>query len=120
MKDPAPPFLLEPLTDLPPGSPIETEWNLFRRELPRLLAEGHEGRWVLIKGDEIIGLFDSRREAMSVGTIRFGLTPMLAEQILRWYRPVRAGNGWRRLGRRVDRERIIDPGHSGAPLGIAQ
>src|SRR5712671_3923260 len=28
---------------------IAGEWNFYRREIGRLLAEGHEGRWVLIK-----------------------------------------------------------------------
>jgi hypothetical protein len=87
----------EPLGDLPPDSPIHQEWTLFCRELPRLLGEGQEGRWVLIKGEEIIGIFDTRREALSAGTRRFGLAPLLAEQILRSYRPVRAGNYWRCL-----------------------
>jgi hypothetical protein len=72
-----------------PGSQIETEWNLFRRELPRLLAEGHEGRWILIKGEEIIGLFDTDAEARGVGVRRFGLASMLLQQVLRCYRPVR-------------------------------
>jgi hypothetical protein len=91
----SPPLVLEPLGDLPPDSPIRTEWAFFCRELPRLLAEGHEGRWVLIKGEEIIGFFDNRLEARRVGTQRFGLAPMLIEQILRYYRPIRAGNYWR-------------------------
>jgi hypothetical protein len=95
MSNPLVPFVLESLPDMVPGSLIEAEWNFFRRELPRLLAEGQEGRWVLIKGEAIIGLFDSRREAMSVGTRKFGLAPMLTEQVLRCYRPVRAGNYWR-------------------------
>lgn len=38
-----------------PGSPIETEWNFYRRQRERLIAEGHEGRHVLIKGEEVLG-----------------------------------------------------------------
>jgi hypothetical protein len=39
-------------TELPEDTsegPIAREWNFYRREVGRLLAEGHEGRWVLIK-----------------------------------------------------------------------
>jgi hypothetical protein len=86
---------LQPLWDLPPDSPLKTEWELFRRERPRLLAEGHEGRWVLVKGEAIIGLFDSGDEAYNVGLERFGVVPMLVQQILRWYRVLRQGNSWR-------------------------
>jgi hypothetical protein len=82
MKDPTVPRLPGPLEELPPESPIYTEWNVFRRELPRLLAEGHEGRWVLIKGEEVIGLFDDWREARHAGAQRFGLVPMLVQQVL--------------------------------------
>jgi hypothetical protein len=48
-----------PYTELPdgtPDSPIASEWSLYRREVGRLLAQGHENRWVLIKGDQIMGM----------------------------------------------------------------
>jgi hypothetical protein len=48
-------------TELPPArtdSPIASEWDFYRREVGRLLAEGHENRWVLIKGQEIVGIWD--------------------------------------------------------------
>src|SRR5262245_60921326 len=43
-----------PYTELPEdtsGGRGAREWNLYRREAGRLLAEGHEGRWVLIQGE---------------------------------------------------------------------
>src|SRR5258705_169396 len=42
-----------------PGSPLAVEWEFYRREVGRLLAEGNEGRFVLIKGEAVIGLFDT-------------------------------------------------------------
>jgi hypothetical protein len=83
--------------DLKPDSPIKTEWDFFCRERPRLLAEGHEGRWVLIKGEEIVGLFDTRQEARAVGLERFGVVSMLVQQILRKYKPFRQGGCIHRL-----------------------
>ena len=53
-----------------------------RREVGRLLAEGHEGRFVLIKGEEVIGLFDTREQALEVGSDRFLLQPKLIQRIL--------------------------------------
>lgn len=85
------------LQPLPPGSPLEAEWNTFCRELPRLIKEGHEGRCVLIKGDKVVGVWDSRDAARAVGYERFGLVPFLAQDIVRYERPVRAGNSWRCL-----------------------
>lgn len=82
---------LDPLWDLPADSPIKMEWDLFRRERPRLLAEGHEGRWVLIKSEQILGLFDNRVEARRVGLQKLGVVSMFVQQILRWYKPLRQG-----------------------------
>ena len=71
-------------TELPENndSPIATEWNLYRREAGRLLAEGHEGRWVLLKGEQIIGIWDTEVEARAVAVERYLMQPVLIHQIL--------------------------------------
>lgn len=59
-----------PYTELPeanPGSLFFHEWNTYRREVERLLAEGHEGKWVAIKGEAVLGIFDTVQQADSVG-----------------------------------------------------
>src|SRR5262245_2142437 len=46
-----------PYTELPApraDSQLFQEWNCYRREVGRLLAEGQEGRFVLIKGEQIV------------------------------------------------------------------
>ena len=50
-----------------PDSPLFVEWNTYRREVGRLLADGHEGCHILIKGEQILGLWKTRAEAMAVG-----------------------------------------------------
>jgi hypothetical protein len=65
----------------PAGSPISQEWDFYRREAARLLAEGHEGKWVLIKGEEVLGFFDTRRQASDEGHKRFLLQGFLVHQI---------------------------------------
>ncbi len=49
----------EPPPEAPPDSPIATEWNFYRRQVGHLLAAGNEGKRVLIKGERIIGIWDS-------------------------------------------------------------
>ena len=74
-----------PWTELPAdtsGGPQSTEWNFYRREVGRLLAEGHEGKWVLIKGEEIIGMWGTCDEALAVANERYLLQPVLVHQIL--------------------------------------
>ena len=71
-------------SQLPPAEPdsrIAQEWETYRREVSRLLAEGDEGRFVLIKGDQIIGLFDTCEEARAAGAGRFLLQPYLIQQV---------------------------------------
>ena len=73
-----------PYTELPSGSadsPIASEWNLYRREVGRLLAEGHENRWVLIKGEEIIGIWDTEEEARAVALHKYLMQPCLIQQV---------------------------------------
>lgn len=74
-------------TELPecnPDSQIATESNFYRREVGHLLAEGHAGRWVLIKGEQVIGIWNTREEAFAIATERFLLQPVLVRQILEW------------------------------------
>jgi hypothetical protein len=65
-----------------PGSSIAQEWDVYRREVGRLLAEGHEGKFVLIKGDEIVGIYPTHEEAERAGYERFVVVPFLVQQIL--------------------------------------
>jgi hypothetical protein len=71
---------LQPFRD---AGPLTVEWDFYRREVGRLLAEGNEGRWVLIKDEEIIGLFDTREEATAEGYKRYLIArqPFLVHQI---------------------------------------
>src|SRR5690349_8005516 len=60
---------------------LEREWAVFERELPRLLAEGHKGKFVLIHGDALADIFATLEEAMAAGYDRFGIEPFLAQEI---------------------------------------
>jgi len=46
---------------------LDVEYETFKRELPRLLAEGHKGKYVLIKGEKIYGIFATQDEAIRQG-----------------------------------------------------
>ncbi len=69
------------LPDPKADSPLFREWNFYRREVGRLLAEGHEGRFVLIKGEAIIGIWDTRDEAKAVAIRDYLMQPCLIHQI---------------------------------------
>jgi hypothetical protein len=69
------------LPDPSPDSALFHEWNYYRREVGRLLAEGLEGKFVLIKGEEIIGLFESDEAAKMDAVTRFLMQSVLIHQI---------------------------------------
>jgi hypothetical protein len=84
---------LQPFQD---GGPLTVEWDFYRREVGRLLAEGHEGRWVLIKDEEIIGIYDTRDAASAEANKRYLVPPQpcLIQQIQTWERLYRVSWMW--------------------------
>ncbi len=72
-------------TELPEdttGGAQSTEWNYYRREAERLLAAGHEGRWALVVGEQVIGIWDAEVEAKVVAAERYPQRPVLIHRIL--------------------------------------
>jgi hypothetical protein len=72
-------------TDLPEtrsGGRSAVDWDFYRGEVGRLLAEGHEGRWVLIHQGKFIGIWDTQEEALRVRVDQFLLEQVLIKQIL--------------------------------------
>ncbi len=59
------------LKPFPEGEALAVEWELYRREVGRWLAEGKEDLWVLIKDNEVIAFFDSREAAMDEARKRY-------------------------------------------------
>lgn len=59
----------------------EKEIATYLRELPRLLKEGHAGRIALIRGNEILNIWDNQADAIQDGRQRFGLDPIFVKAI---------------------------------------
>lgn len=58
---------------------LEKELQTYHRELSTLLQ--HEGKYVLIKVENVIDCFDSYEDAIKAGYARFGLDPFLVKKI---------------------------------------
>lgn len=59
----------------------EKEIATYVRELPRLLEAGEAGRHALIKGDEILSIWDTQGDAVQAGREKFGLDPICVKTI---------------------------------------
>jgi len=44
-------------------------------------ARYHCGKFALVKGDNLVGVFDTREAALAEGVRRFGLTPFLVRSV---------------------------------------
>lgn len=58
---------------------LERELATYKERFPELVQ--HEGRFVLIQGDNVVDTFDSYADALKQGYKQFGLTPFLVKQI---------------------------------------
>lgn len=59
---------------------FETELKTFADNLPSLLS--HDGKFVVIKGSEILGTYDSYGDALTAGYTKYGAgTPFLVQKI---------------------------------------
>jgi hypothetical protein len=59
----------------------QREIATYLRELPRLLAEGRARQHVLIKGDQILGVWKEQADAIGAGRARFGSEPIFVKAI---------------------------------------
>jgi len=59
---------------------LTKETMAYRAQLPRLLRK-HRGQFVLIKGDEIAGIFPDRSRALDEGYRLFGIVSFLVREI---------------------------------------
>ncbi len=93
---PSPPPTIH-YTELPaarPGDVLGEEWETYRREVGRLLAEGNEGKYILIKGREIIGIWERQEEALRIAHQKFLLQAFLVHQIQERERFLRLRRHW--------------------------
>jgi hypothetical protein len=60
---------------------LAEEMATYRAHLPGLL-QGQQSQYVLIKGTDVVGVFNDRSEALREGHQRFGVVPFLVRQIV--------------------------------------
>lgn len=62
---------------------LDVEWETFERHREELVGQS-EGKFALIHGEQILGIFDSQQDAITQGYERLGNVPFLVKQILRF------------------------------------
>jgi len=68
----------------PSNQSLSTEEKFFEDHVTEWCEkENHEGKWALIKGRKLVGVYEEYDEAVRQGFERFGLEPFMISQILR-------------------------------------
>ncbi|MCI0703327.1 MAG: hypothetical protein L0241_19790 [Planctomycetia bacterium] len=62
-------------------APLRTEIETYYRELPRLLEEGEEGRYAVVKGNTVHRAWDTYRDALQYGYDKFGMEQFLVQVV---------------------------------------
>ena len=65
--------------DLAMPSNLDREWAAYVASLPDF--KKHAGKFMLVHGDKVAGLFDTYRDALAAGYEQFQLEPFLVKQI---------------------------------------
>jgi len=55
--------------------------SAYRKELPRLLGEGEAGRFAVIKGHEVVHVWDTADDAIQAGTLLIGTDQFAVYQV---------------------------------------
>ena len=69
------------LTPYTPGSRHAGEYEVYRQEIARFIAEGREGQFVMIDGQTVLGFWPTFQEAIAEASRR-GLADPFVLQIL--------------------------------------
>jgi len=59
--------------------PLEVELVTYREKLPELQAQS--GKFALVHGKDIVGVYGTYEDALNEGYQKFGLNPFLVRQI---------------------------------------
>lgn len=66
---------------------LDTELKTYEQNRDALLGTA-EGKYVLIHGDEIVGVYDSKMDAIAQGYRDFGNVPFLVKKVVKVESPL--------------------------------
>ena len=61
---------------------LDAELNAYEKNRDQLLGTA-EGKFVLIQNSQVVGIYDSKMDAIAMGYQQFGNVPFLVKQIVK-------------------------------------
>lgn len=77
---------------MPSDEILSTELATFERRRTELIGAA-QGRYALIKGEEVVGTYESESDAIAEGYRRFGNVPFLVKHLVSAERPLNFFSG---------------------------
>ena len=68
------------------NAPLKREYETYLAHLPQLAQ--HEGKFVLIHGSDVAGVYDTYKDALTAGYEKFGLKQFLVKRVASVEKPV--------------------------------
>jgi hypothetical protein len=84
-------ILVDQMPDPPADQPFAEEWKTFKREVYRLMCAGNKGRFALIKGQQVISVWDTQNDAIQAGREHFGQQPFFVQEVQLYVKSLRSG-----------------------------
>src|SRR5205809_1077338 len=72
---------IDEVPDIPEAEPFAEEWKTFKREVFRLVNDGEIGKFAVLKGEQLVGVWDTLSDAELAGRRQFGDAPFLVQEI---------------------------------------
>jgi hypothetical protein len=82
---------IDEVPDIPEGEPFAEEWRAFKREVFRLVNDGMIGKFAVLKGEQLVGIWDTLSDAELAGRRQFGDAPFLVQEIQLHLKPMCRG-----------------------------
>jgi len=60
---------------------LERELATYKEKLSELIANNNEGKFALVRGDQVVDVFGTYEDAIKEGYAKFGLEPFLVKQV---------------------------------------
>lgn len=64
------------------GQVLDTELKTYEQHRDQLLGRA-EGKYVLIRNEQVIGVYESKMDAIAQGYQKFGNVPFLVKQVVK-------------------------------------
>jgi hypothetical protein len=61
--------------------PLQSEYDYYLRNKADLVLK-YNGKFIVIKGEEVLGSFDTDADAYKAGLLRFGVVPFFITRVL--------------------------------------